>query len=224
MMSATLDAGAKVAGRALASALGAVAAVTRTKPLHAVGKTYRANLRIDVPMPDSGVRLLAERGQHEGLVRLSRAMSLPAGWWDIGGLALRVERAGPRCGPADILFASTGTSRFGRHLLRLTRHPLTEPMTTLLPVQAGASSLLLLVRPIGRPHGAVPRQFELSVGLDGGSWRPVGIIELGTEVHGASPRFDPLVRRLEGTAPPTWVSELREPAYRLARRLGRRSH
>lgn len=224
MTTATVEAGAKAAGRALAGALGVVAAVTRTKPLHAAGRTYRARLRIDVPMPDSGVRLFSERGQHEGLVRLSRAMSLPSGWWDIGGLALRVDRAGPGCGPADVLFANTGTSRLGRHLLRLSREPLSEPMTTLLPVRAGTSSLLLLVRPIGETHGAVPRQYELSIGLDGGSWRPVGIIELGVEVQGASPRFDPLVRRLEGTAPPAWVSELREPAYRLARRLGRRTH
>ena len=36
--------------------------------------------------------------------------------------------------------------------------------------------------------------------------------------------FDPSVRRLEGTSPPTWVTALREPAYRLARRLGRRTH
>jgi hypothetical protein len=94
-----------------------------------------------------------------------------------------------------------------------------EPMTTLLPVRAGASTLLLLVRPLaGRTE-----EFELSVGLDGADWSPVGIIRIGAELPGASPRFDPLVRRLEGTSPPTWVTAMREPAYRLARRLGRRS-
>ena len=223
MTTTTLTAGAEAAGRALAGALGVVAAVTRGKPLHAAGRTYRATLRIDAPTTGPGVRLLSERGQHPCLVRLSRAMSLPDGWWDIGGFALRVDRAGPGCGPADLLFASTGTGRLGRHLLRLSRQPMSEPMTTLLPVHAGASSLLLLIQPIGDDRMAAPRQFELSVGLDGGSWSPVGIVELGDEVPGASPRFDPLVRRLEGTAPPTWVTALREPAYRLARRLGRRS-
>lgn len=93
-------------------------------------------------------------------------------------------------------------------------------MTTLLPVRAGASSLLLLVRPLA---GRAQQEFELSVGLDGADWSPVGIIEIGIEMAGASPRFDPLVRRLEGTSPPTWVTALREPAYRLARRLGRRT-
>lgn len=224
MTTPTAHAGAKAAGQALAGSLGVVAALTRRKPLHAKGRTYRVTLRIDGPMIGTGVPLLSERGQHQGLVRLSRAMSTPEGWWDIGGLALRVDRAGPGCGPADLLFANTGTGRVGRHLLRLSRQPMSEPMTTLLPVRAGASSLLLMVRPIGRGAGREPRQFELNAGLDGGAWSPVGIIELREEILGASPRFDPLVRRLEGTAPPTWVTALREPAYRLARQLGRRTH
>jgi hypothetical protein len=102
----------------------------------------------------------------------------------------------------------------------MTRDPLSEPMTTLLPVGAGTASLLLLLRPVA---GGRLGHFELCVGLDGGTWSPVGIIEIGEELRGASPRFDPLVRRLEGTAPPGWVTALREPAYRLARRLGRRT-
>jgi hypothetical protein len=167
------------------------------------------------------VRLLSERGQRQCVVRLSRALSTPDGWWDIGGLALRVERAGAGGGPADLLFASTGVGRVGRYVLRATRHPMDEPMTTLLPVRAGASSLLLLVRPLA---GRAQQEFELSVGLDGADWSPVGSIEVGAEMEGASPRFDPLVRRLEGTSPPTWVTAMREPAYRLARRLGRRTH
>ena len=223
MTTTTLTAGAEAAGRALGGALGVVAAITRRKPLHAAGRTFRATLRIDAPTTGAGVPLFSERGQHPCVVRVSRAMSLPEGWWDIGGFALRVDRAGPGCGPADLLFASTGTGRVGRHLLRLSRQPMSEPMTTLLPVHAGTASLLLLVEPIGDGRAAVPRQFELRIGVDGGSWSPVGIVELGDEVPGASPRFDPLVRRLEGTAPPTWVTALREPAYRLARRLGRRS-
>ena len=220
MTSATVQAGAKAAGGALAGTLGAIAWMTHRKPLHARGRTHRAVLRVDAPVVETGVPLLAERGHHPCVVRLSRALSTPKGWWDIGGFALRVERAGVDGGPADLLFASTGVGRVGRHVLRVTRHPLDEPMTTLLPVHAGASSLLLLVRPLaGRAH----EEFALSVCLDGADWSPVGIVEVGAEMAGASPRFDPLVRRLEGTAPPTWVTAMREPAYRLARRLGRRT-
>ncbi|MDV3220409.1 phosphodiesterase [Intrasporangium sp.] len=220
MTTAAVHTGARVAGRALAVTLGLVAAVTHGKPLHAKGRTHRAVLRIDAPVVGSGVRLLSERGQHDCIARMSRAMSTPEGFWDIGGFALRVESAGPGCEPADLLFASTGTGRIGRHLLRMTRHPMSEPMTTLLPLRAGTRSLLLLVQPLD-PRA---RQVELSVGLDGGAWSRVGIIEVGPEMRGASPRFDPLVRQLEGTVAPPWVTAIREPAYRTARRLGRRTH
>ena len=220
MTTAPVHAGAKAAGGALAGALGAVALLTHRKPLHAKGRTHHASLRVGAPVAGTGVPLLSEPAQHQCIVRLSRAMSTPDGWWDIGGFALRIERSGAGGGPADLLFASTGVGRIGRHVLRATRHPMDEPMTTLLPVCAGASSLLLLVRPLG----GRAEEFELSVGLDGADWSPVGIIEVGAEMAGASPRFDPLVRRLEGTSPPTWVTALREPAYRLARRLGRRTH
>ncbi len=217
-------------GHVLAGALGLVAALTG-KPLHAKGHTHRGILTVDAPLEHSALPLLAERGLHPCIIRLSRAMSTPEGWWDIGGLALRIDGAGPARGPADLLFASTGTGRLGRHLLRPTRQPLQEPMSTLLPVRAGSSSMLMLVRPYGdttgggsqersggHPH---PMQFQLSVGLDDGGWRPVGLIGIGRELEDASPRFDPLVRRLDGTVPPTWVTALREPAYRTARRLGR---
>lgn len=218
------------AGRTLAGGLGAVAAVTRRKPLHAKGHTHHAVLTVDPPLERSDVPLLAERGVHPCIVRLSRAMSTPEGFWDIGGFALRIEGAGPEGGPADVLFASTGTGRLGRHVLRLTRQPLHEPMTTLLPVRAGDSSLLLLVQPhdssaaggdAGSSTQTHPMQFEICAVLDEGDWQRVGLIEVGLEIDGASPRFDPFVRRLEGTVPPTWVTAMREPAYRVARRLGR---
>jgi hypothetical protein len=221
---------ATAAGRTLASGLGAVAAVTRRKPLHAKGRTYRATLRIDAPLAESQVPLLARPGVHHCIVRLSRAMSTPEGFWDIGGLALRIESAGPDDGPADLLFANTGTGRLSRHVLRLTRQPLQEPMTTLLPVRAGGSTLLLLVHPDDSSESTVhagsstdrhPVGFTLSAGLGDADWQRVGLVELAEEMEGASPRFDPLVRRLDGTVPPTWVTAMREPAYRVARRLGR---
>lgn len=220
---------ATATGNALARALGAVAGATRRKPLHAEGQTYRGILTIDDPMPQADVPILADRGLHPCVIRLSRAVGSPEGWWDIGGLALRIDGAGTARGPADLLFASTWLGRLGRHLLRPTRQPLGEPMTTLLPVRAGASSLLFLVRPHGpaatrrgggRPSQSRPTQFELSVGFDHGSWRPVGLIGVGRQLEDVSPRFDPLVFRLDGTVPPAWVTALREPAYREARRRG----
>lgn len=220
--------GAASAGHVLAAVLGTVAAFTGHKPLHARGQSYRATLRIDSPLRAVPVRLLAERGVHPCIVRLSRAVGTPDGWWDIGGLALRVEGAGPGHRPADLLFASTGLGSRSRHLLRPTRRPLAEPMTTLLPVRAGPASVLFLVRPLGAGHGhhhrptEHPRSFELAASLDAGPWTPVGIVELGPGMTAVSPRFDPLLERLDGTVPPPWVTALREPAYAAARRLSRR--
>ena len=118
---APVQAGARAAGGVLAGTLGAIALLTRRKPLHAKGRTHHAVLRVDAPAVGTGVRLLSERAQHQCLVRLSRALSTPDGWWDIGGFALRIEHAGAGRGP-DLLFASTGVSQVGRHVLRVTRH------------------------------------------------------------------------------------------------------
>lgn len=212
---------ARAVGAVLAGALGAVAAITRRKPLHAVGTTWDARLRVDSPLPDLGVAVLEDRGAHACTVRVSRALGTPNGWWDIGGLVLRIPGAGPQSGPADLLFATTGTGRATRHLLRPVRHAAEQPLTTLLPTRAAGRSLLLLVRPTSRDDE--PQQYELAVGADGGAWRPIGLIDLVQERPDAQTRFDPIVNELSGTTPPSWVVAVREPAYRWARRLGRRS-
>ena len=51
---------ARVTGVALAAGLGLVAWATGRKPLHAVGRTWAADLRIDVPQPGLGVPLLRD--------------------------------------------------------------------------------------------------------------------------------------------------------------------
>ncbi len=211
---------ARAAGVALAVGLGLVAWVAGRKPLHAVGRTWAAELRVDAPVLHLGVPLLVDRGVHPCTVRVSRAMSTGAGWWDVGGLAVRVPGAGPSGGPADLLLATTGTGRVSRYLLRPVRRATGRPLTTLLPTRSGEHSLALLARPIG--DEAVAREFELAVSLDGGPWRAVGLLQLLVEQADAVTRFDPVVNELAGTSPPDWVVAVREPAYRWARRLGRR--
>lgn len=210
----------RAVGIVLAGALGAVAAIARRKPLHAVGTTWEAELRIDSPLPDLGVAVFEDRGAHACTVRVSRALGTPNGCWDVGGLAMRLPGAGSLGGPADLLFATTGTGRATRHLLRPVRHATERPLTTLLPTTAGGRSVVLMVRPTSRDHE--PRQYELAVGADGGAWRPVGLLDLLQERTDAPTRFDPIVNELSGTTPPSWVVAVREPAYRWARRLGRR--
>ncbi len=215
------DLAPRTLGAVLAGTLGAVAALTRRKPLHAVGTTWDAQLRIDEPQPGLGIPVLEDRGAHACTVRVSRALGTPDGWWDIGGLALRLPGAGPGSGPADLLFATTGTGRATRHVLRPVRHATEQALTTLLPTRAGGRSLVLLVRPTTRDER--PHQYELSVAADGGGWRPVGLVDLQRERAAEELRYDPIVNELSGTTPPPWVVAMREPAYRWARRLGRRA-
>ena len=212
---------ARVTGVALAAGLGLVAWATGRKPLHAVGRTWAADLRIDVPQPGLGVPLLRDRGVHPGTVRVSRAIGTPDGWWDIGGLALRLPGAGTLGRPADLLFATTGTGRVGRHLLCPVRRAAGRPLTTLLPTRAGGHSVTLLLRPVDdEPE---PQEFELAIAVDRGAWDVVGLLQLRQERFDATMRFDPVVDELEGTTAPAWVVAVREPAYRWSRRLSRRS-
>src|SRR6478735_10849012 len=210
---------ARVAGVALAAGLGLVALMTGRKPLHAAGRTWGAQLRIDVPMPDLGVPLLRERGVHPCTARVSRAVGTPDGWWDIGGLALRLPGAGALGRPADLLFATTGTGPVSRHLLRPVRRAAGRPLTTLLPTRAGGHSVALLLRPVD--DATVPQEFELAIAVDRGAWDAVGLLQLRQERFDSALRFDPIVDELEGTTAPAWVVALREPAYRWARRLSR---
>jgi hypothetical protein len=205
---------ARLGGALLASGLGAVAKATRRRPIHARGRTWRATLCVDAPVEHLGVPLFADRGVHPCTARLSRAVGTPPGWWDVGGLALRLPGAGSRGADADLLFATTGTGRVSRHLLRPVRETAGRPLTTLLPTRAGGRSFVLLARPLGE-------QFEIGIGIEGGAWHAVGLLRLDDEVADRALRFDPVVRPLAGTHAPGWVAAVREPAYRWARRLGR---
>lgn len=209
----------RAAGAALATGLGLVAWATGRKPLHATGTTWEAHVRVDSPLPELGLPLIDQRGVHPCTVRVSRAVGTPDGWWDVGGLALSIPGAGTTGGPADILFATTGTGRVSRRLLRPVRKAAERPLTTLLPTRAGERSLELLVRPAGGSEH--PREYELAVSVDGGPWTGVGLLQLQVQLADTRSRFDPIVDQLAGTTTPPWVVALREPAYRWARRLSR---
>jgi hypothetical protein len=210
----------RAAGIVLATAFGAVARVTRRKPLHARGTTWDAELRVDAPVPEIHVPLFEDRGVHACVVRVSRALGAREGRWDIGGLAIRIPEAGELGRPADLLFATTGTGRITRHVLRPTSGAAERPLTTLLPTRVGHRSMVLLVRP--STADIHPREYELAMSVDGAPWCTVGLVALQARRSPDVARFDPVVNELGGTSAPPWVVAVREPSYRWSRQLGRR--
>lgn len=214
------------AGLALGVAFGAVAVLRRGRPLHPQGVTLAATVRREGG-GSSGVPWLDDAGVTEGAVRVSRAMGLPGRWPDIHGLALRMPKSESRSSDtADLLFASTGDSRWGRFVLVLRDSLADGPVTTLLPVRAPAGPLLLRLAPVHgapvRPLGtglAVPTRLALSYAVGTGPWVRVGEVVLGQPIEGEDDprRHDPIVHQLPGTSQYPVVQALREPAYAAAR-------
>jgi hypothetical protein len=197
-------------GSALAAATHALARVrSAAKPLHPVGELWEGRLERDGSPTRSGVAWLDEPGEDAALVRLSRAVGLPDGWPDVHGLAVRVAGVSP----ADVLFATTGTSPVLRHLLTVSRRPRSRPMTTLLPYRAATGPIVLAVTSTG------PRTYELSWARLSGDWSPFGRVHLlGRCPDDPDLSFDPVRHQLPGLEQYPAVVRLREPAYRQARR------
>jgi hypothetical protein len=171
---------------------------------------------------------LDEPGLAEVTVRISRAMGLPVRWPDIYGVALRIPLSTRDPDElADLLFASTGDTRWGRFALVLRRHLGDGPLTTLLPVRTASGPLLLRLTPATgadpRDEGlglTVPSRLVLSYAVGTGPWAGAGEVVLGARVEGEGDprRHDPVLNQLPGTSQYRVVRALREPAYAAARR------
>ena len=208
--------------RAFSSAGGAgLAAATRVlallrpaeKPLHPVGVTLVARLHRWGSDTATGVPWLDEPGRDDALVRLSRAVGLPAALPDIHGLALRVLRSEHR---GDVLLASTGWGRVSRFVLTFGRRPESRPLTSLLPYRTPAGAVVLGARAIGPETG--PEGFELSWAPYDGDWHPFATLELtGEPAADQEISFDPVLNQVDGLAQYPVVVRLREPSYRRAR-------
>lgn len=208
---------ASVGGWALGTVLGAVGKMRRGKPLHPRGLLYPARLDVRGAPHPWGVPLLDHRAEHPCLVRVSRAMGLPAELPDIHGVAVRLPSPD---GPADVLFATTGTGRLTRYLLLLRRSGL-SPMTTLLPVRTAAGPLQLRLVPDRGTTGR--RAWQVSAAGPGDArWEPVGRLVADPQPVAPDPdpplRFDPVRNLPAGMTQYRWVRNVRDPAYVLARR------
>jgi hypothetical protein len=184
------------------------------KPLHPSGELYAGRLvRHGSGSAGgderTGVAWIDEPGEDETVVRLSRAVGLPDALPDVHGLALRVAMPD---GPADVLFATTGSSRVARFLLTASRDPDARPMTTLLPYRTATGPLLLRVDHAGEAT------YSLSWARPWSTWRRFATLHLDERWDG-DPRlsFDPVLHQPPGLDQYRAVLALREPAYRRAR-------
>ncbi|KQX67027.1 hypothetical protein [Angustibacter sp. Root456] len=200
-------------GQVLRVATRAVDAVRpAAKPLHPRGAVTRGVLERFGGAVASGVAWLDAAGTDDVVVRWSRAVGLPAPSPDVFGLAVRVELDGGRHG--DLLFSTTGTGPLTRFALVPAFTP-QRPMTTLLPYRTASGPVLLRALPQGE------RTVELAWARGTGAWHPFATLRLddapGTAAD-ADVSFDPVLHPLPGLPPYAWVTRLREPAYRSARR------
>lgn len=204
-------------GVALGLVFGATALIRRSKPLHPEGRFGTGRLVV-TPAQPSGVDLLDTAAVHECEVRGSWATGTGPELPDIEGLAVRLLL--PE-GPADILFASTGDGPVGRFVLAGRGSGRHATQTTLLPVRAGRYALLLRARPtwLNDAQAGWPDGYELDWAHGTGAWHRWAQVDVDWSDHDRKLRFDPLVNPLPGTEQYGWVDRLREPAYRLARRL-----
>ena len=224
-LQAPADAASDLAGGLLGLAFGGVALMRGKRPLHSDGVTYTATVT-SRGTGRSGVPWLDERGTTQVTLRVSRAMGLPARWADIYGIAVRIPLPGrPPPGPswADLLFATTGDTAYGRYVLRLRRGAARGPLTTLLPVRAPAGPMLLRLMPFNAPVPgddlSLPSELTLSYAVRSSPWTDVADLVVGTRVPGGPDleRHDPITAELPGTQQFGPVRRLREPAYRAAR-------
>lgn len=207
------------AGISLGALFAMVATARRSKPLHPVGTVAPAVLTVTSPGAP-GCPLLDEPGEHGCLVRASYAVGSGPALPDIEGLALRVLPSAGAPHLIDLLFASTGVGPLGRYLLAVRLPGRHGAQTTLLPVRAGGRPLQLRLEPLDPLSQPWPASYVLSWAHGRGSWRPVGTLTVAWEGRADAPeRFDPVVHPLPGAAQYAVLARLREPSYRLARRV-----
>jgi hypothetical protein len=202
-----------VSGKALEGVFAATARVRPArKPLHPKGQLHTATIE-RAGLPDHiGVPWIDEPGTSTALVRVSRAVGIPSALPDIYGLSLRLPLFGGS--HADILFATTGLGRVSRFVLFPAQHAGQRAYSTLLPYRSTSGPVMLAAVPVD-PDG---RTFDLACASLGGAWQSFARMTLTEATSDSSPSFDPVLNQLPGLDYYAWAANLREGAYRAARR------
>jgi len=206
-------AAAAASGKTLEGIFAATARIRPTrKPLHPRGELHTATIETSGLAESIGVPWIDEPGTSTGLVRVSRAMGLPDSLPDVYGLSLRLPLAGDA--HADILFATTGLGRVSRFVLFAAQHPGQQAYTTLLPYRTASGPVTLAAVPVGSDG----RAFDLACARVNGPWRSFARMTLTQSASDETPSFAPVLNQLPGLDYYPWVADLREGAYRAARR------
>lgn len=228
MGSSLLTRSADAAGWVLSRGFGALASVRNARALHPTGHLVAGELHIVGTYPRTGVAALDEPGEYQVVVRTSRAIGLPEGRPDILGIAVRwpgmgepspeASPSGP-AGPADLMFASTGTSSVTRYVLGVRQRLSAGPFSTLLPMNGPRGPMQLALFPVDSPEEG---RFLFDLRYSGltGPWRSLGSLSIDpqplTEYHEGL-RFDTIAHPLRGLPHFDWVRRLRAPSYQSSR-------
>ena len=218
------------AGRGLAFVFTALKRLRPARPIHPIGLHLEGRLERSGNSLASGISWLDEAGKNDVEARLSRSAGLPSRLPDIIGLALRVTAED---GQADILLASSGTSRAGRYLLQPRRDVRAAALTTVMPYRGAHGPVQLAARTI-RPNVRLPADpagFRRALGSEDwvlalfhaqpwGPWRRFATLTLRLAQGGGDTglRFDPIVHRLPDAGTYRWIEKLRAPSYAVSRR------
>ncbi|QXJ24227.1 DUF1990 family protein [Actinomadura graeca] len=207
----------------------------RDRPLHPRGLVFDATLLLHGTSQYWGVPFLDDRTQLRGRVRLSRAVGLPPMLPDILGLALRWRQHPADEAQSELLLATTGHTRLGRHLLRPATRWSPAFYGSLLPYRAGDRKILLgaVARPtrtvpaglpkLARALDERPLMLDLVVATEFGAWEPFGELRLQGPARNddtAPMRFNPTRNPIKGLRPVGLFQQVRAPTYNAVQQAG----
>ncbi|MFI0350209.1 DUF1990 family protein [Actinomadura sp. 9N407] len=219
----------------------ALAARLRDRPLHPKGLVVEATLSLHGTSRYWGVPFLDDRTELRGQVRLSRAAGLPPALPDILGLALRwrqPEVGGEAEATAELLLATTGRTRLGRHLLRpatgwspafygsLLAYRAGDRRVLLGAVTAGDGNVPAGIAPLARALEERPLLLDLVVATEFGPWERFGELRLQGPARSDDTeelRFDPARNPIQGLLPAGLLQQVRGPVYAAVQHVARRT-
>ncbi len=216
---------ARLAGRAAAVPLGALARRRSGKPMHPRGAVFDAVVDRTGAVPDWGVPWLTGPARQAAVVRLSRGAGLPLPLPDLLGLAVRLP-GGDR--PVDLLLSTTGRGRWTR-LVPVLRVDAAAAYSSIMGYRSPVGTLRLTAVPEAPAHlpsdpgplaaRAPGTAFTLLVARGAaGEQVPFARLELGSPAAELDPdvRFDAVRNAPPGLVPDGPMARFRAPAYAAA--------